>query len=278
MTGKDSTPAMPVAACIQMRSGADPAANLAAVDRLLGEAARGGACFAATPENTTFLGRPEDKLRIAEPIDGPCARGLGEMAARHRLWLLVGSVPERLDGRRTYNTSLLFDDTGALVAFYRKIHLFDVDVPGAAFTESAHVAAGDQRAVPDTPIGRLGLSICYDVRFGEHYRALVADGAEVLAVPSAFTVPTGEAHWHVLLRARAIESQAWVLAPAQEGEHGAGRHSFGHSLIADPWGRVVAERREAGEGVVLAEVDLAKVAETRRRMPVVAAPTAATPR
>lgn len=259
---------MALVACLQMRSTTNVESNLAVVARLVEQSARAGAVFVATPENTSFLGAPAEKLRIAQPIDGSVNRELGEIARRHGVWLLVGSVPERYDDSQVYNTSLLFDNHGNRVAFYRKLHRFDIDLPdGTHFRESATVKAGNSVVVVPTPIGRLGLSICYDLRFPELYRALVDQGAEVLAIPSAFTVPTGRAHWHLLLRARAVETQCFVLAPAQEGPHGAGRHSFGHTLVADPWGEVLGEQAE-GEGVVLAEVDLGRVAEVRRAMPV----------
>lgn len=259
--------AFPIAACVQMCSGSNVDANVRVVDSLVGESAARGACFVATPENTTVLSTPADKLAHAEPLDGPTNRRLAEIARRHDVWLLVGSVAERVNETRCFNTSLLFDNAGELRASYRKIHLFDVDIPGARFQESAFVQPGSALETCDTPIGRLGLSICYDLRFPELYRGLTAAGATAIAVPSAFTVPTGEAHWHVLLRARAIETQAWILAPAQAGEHGNGRRSYGHSLMIDPWGQVVAERPE-GEGVVTAEIDLSQVARVRAGMPV----------
>ncbi len=259
---------MVLAACVQMRSGPDVGQNLARVEALVARAAAAGATLVATPENTTLLASPADKVRLAEPIDGPTHRALGELAARHAVWLLVGSVAERCDDARCYNTSLLFDDQGQLRASYRKLHLFDVDLAdGTRFTESAHVAPGDEVVVVDTPVGRLGLSICYDLRFPEVYRRLVDGGAEVIAVPSAFTLTTGRDHWHPLLRARAIETQCFVLAPAQEGPHGGGRHSYGHALVVDPWGTVLAECAD-GEGIALAEIDLGRVRSARRAIPV----------
>lgn len=257
-------------ACIQLRSTEDVAANLDRLEEHVARAARWGASFVATPENTPYLGPPAGKVRSAEPLDGPVATRLGAMARAHRVTLLVGSVGERLDDHRCYNTSLLFDPDGALVATYRKLHLFDIDLPdGPRFQESAHIAPGSEVVVTPTSIGALGLSICYDLRFPELYRALVDRGAEVIAVPSAFTLQTGKDHWHALLRARAIETQCWVLAPAQEGRHDArgSRWSYGHSLIVDPWGTVVAECGE-GEGLCLAEVDLAAVRRVRAALPV----------
>lgn len=259
---------MVLAACVQMRSGPDVAHNLARVEALVGRAAAAGARLVATPENTTLLASPAEKVRLAEPLDGPTHRALGALAARHRVWLLVGSVAQRFDDERCHNTTLLFDDTGELRAFYRKIHLFDVDLAdGTRFTESAHVAPGSEVVVVDSPLGRLGLSICYDLRFPEMYRRLVDGGAEVIAVPSAFTLTTGRDHWHPLLRARAIETQCFVLAPGQEGPHGGGRHSYGHTLVVDPWGTVLAECAD-GEGIALAEIDLGRVRTARAAIPV----------
>lgn len=260
---------MALAACVQLRSGPDLAANLHRLEALVARAAAQGAALVATPENSTLLTSPREKVAAAEPLDGPTHRALGEMARRHGVWLLAGSVAERCeaDPTRCYNTSVLFDDRGGVAASYRKIHLFDIDIPGGpSFKESAHIAPGDTLVVADTPVGRVGLSVCYDLRFPETYAALVEAGAELITVPSAFTVPTGEAHWHTLLRARAIETQCYVLAPAQEGAHGGGRVSYGHTLIVDPWGVVLAECGE-GEGLVLAEIDRAKVQELRRNMP-----------
>ena len=263
---------MPLVACVQLRSGPDVAANLARVEALVARAARYGATLVATPENTTLLAAPDRKVALAEPLDGPTHRALGDIARAHGVWLLVGSVAEACadDPARCHNTSVVFDAAGTLVAAYRKLHLFDIDLAdGTRFRESAHIAPGADVVVVDTPVGRLGLSVCYDLRFPELYRRLVDAGAELISVPSAFTLTTGRDHWHPLVRARAIECQAWVLAPAQEGPHGGGRHSYGHSLVVDPWGTVVADCPD-GEGLALAEVDLARVAEVRRAMPVAA--------
>lgn len=259
---------MELVACVQMRASDDVGANLDRVETLVARAARHGAVLVATPENTTFLGDSARKVELAEPLDGPTHHRLARLARSTGAWLLVGSVAERCDDTRCYNTSLLYDSAGELRAWYRKLHLFDIDIPGGpSFQESRHIAPGKDVVVAETPIGRLGLSICYDVRFPELYGRLVRAGAQVIAVPSAFTAQTGKDHWHPLLRARAIETQTWVLAPAQEGSHGHGRHSYGHSLIVDPWGTIVADHGE-GEGVVLAELDLAAVERIRRALPV----------
>ena len=261
---------MYVAACLQMRTGADLPHNLDRLEALAERAAGTGAALIATPEHTTFLGTAAQKVAIAEPLDGRTHQRLSKLARLLRVHLLIGSVAERCDDTRCYNTSLLYGPNGALLARYRKIHLFDIDIPGGpAFRESAHIAPGDEVVAVPTPLGVIGLSICYDLRFPELYRKLVDKGAEILTVPSAFTLHTGKDHWHPLLRARAIECQAWVLAPAQEGRHDdAGlRHSYGHALIADPWGTVVGECGD-GEGFCLAEIDLERVRRIRRAMPV----------
>lgn len=265
---------MYVAACLQLRSGNDLPLNLDRLEALAARAASTGAALIATPENTTFLGPAAQKVAIAEPIDGRTHARLGKLARMLRVHLLIGSVAEKCEeptpDLRCYNTSLLYGPTGELLARYRKLHLFDIDLPGGpTFRESAHIAPGDDIVCVATPLGVIGLSICYDLRFPELYRKLVDAGAEILTVPSAFTLQTGKDHWHPLLRARAIENQAWVLAPAQEGRHDDQglRHSYGHSLIADPWGTVVAECGD-GEGFCLAEIDLERVRRVRAALPV----------
>jgi predicted amidohydrolase len=258
------------AAVCQMRSTSDSAANLAQAERLIREAAAAGASFVATPENTNYLGPHAEKVRLAEPLGGPTCAFFSHLASDLSILLLLGSFNEKSANRdRCFNTSVLFDPSGAAVAVYRKMHLFDVDVPGGvAFRESDTVERGDGFGLVRTPIGAIGLTICYDLRFGELYRALVARGAEILTVPSAFTAKTGEAHWETLVRARAIESQAFVIAPGQHGAHDDGglRESWGHSMMVDPWGRILAEAGD-GVGVATAEVDLAEVERVRRAIP-----------
>lgn len=264
-----SAPPPYLAACVQLRSTTDVTANLDRAEDAIARAARYGARLVATPENTPFLGPPAAKLAAAAADGGAAAGRFARLARSLGIHVLVGSVAEPIDAARCHNTSLLYGPDG-LVASYRKLHLFDVDLPGGPrFEESAHVVAGDQVVVADTPLGRIGLSVCYDVRFPELFAACVAQGAQILTVPSAFTVPTGQAHWHVLLRARAIETQCYVLAPAQEGPHdpAGARASYGHSLIVDPWGTVLADAAD-GEGLALAEIDLARVEAVRRAMPV----------
>jgi predicted amidohydrolase len=254
-----------------MTSTSDVATNLAQAEGWIREAAGRGAALIATPENTSYLGPHEAKARLAEPLDGGTCTRFSALARELGVHLLLGSFPETAPDRaHSYNTSVLFGPDGARLAFYRKIHLFDVDVPGGVrFRESETVAPGDEVVVAESALGRIGLSVCYDLRFGELYRALVLRGAEILTVPSAFTATTGKAHWEPLLRARAIESQAYVLAPGQQGRHDDGglRESHGHSMIVDPWGEVVAEV-SGGPGVAFAEIDPARVRAVRRAIPV----------
>jgi predicted amidohydrolase len=265
-----------LAAAIQLRSTSDAEANWRSARELIERAAGYGARLIATPENTNFLGPHEEKVRRAEPLDGPTCRRFGELAARLGVHLLLGSFNEAAgdppghEAARCYNTSVLFGPDGGRLAVYRKIHLFDVDVSDQVrFTESATVAPGAEPVVAETPLGRIGMSICYDMRFPELYRRLADGGAEILTVPSAFTLTTGRAHWYPLLRARAIETQCWLIAPAQHGRHDDGglRESYGHTLIVDPWGQVVAAAAD-GPGLALAEIDLGRVAEVRRAMPI----------
>jgi predicted amidohydrolase len=265
---------LPVAA-IQLCATDDLAANLAATRAQLTAAADAGARLVVLPECFAFLGQREgDKLAIAEDLDaaspGPIMALLRELAQARNIWIVGGGVAERVPGddRRAYNTAVVVDPSGALVARYRKIHLFDVDIPGGAqLRESDGTRAGEQLVVVDVDGVKVGLSICYDVRFPELYRRLVFDhGAEVVVVPAAFTAHTGRAHWHVLLRARAIENQVYLVAAAQHGRHNEKRETFGHALVIDPWGTVVGEL-SAGDGVVSATLDGAALAKTRAQMP-----------
>jgi nitrilase len=261
---------------IQLCSTNDQPANLARCRELTGQAAAEGAQLVVLPECFSFLGRGEgEKLGHAERFDDPSAAGpvlgmLRELAAKHGIWVVGGGAPEQVpgDARRTYNAALVVDPRGEVVAHYRKIHLFDVDIPGGAvLRESDSTARGAEPVVVDIAGARVGVTICYDVRFPELYRRLVKDmGAEVLLVPAAFTAHTGAAHWHLLLRARAIEDQAWVVAAAQWGRHSEKRESYGHTLVVDPWGTVVGERAE-GDGAVIATIDGATVTRRRTQMP-----------
>ena len=254
-------------AAIQMVSAAAVPANLAAAGRLIAAAAGEGARLVALPENFYLIGQREgDKVRVRERDgSGPIQDFLAAAAARHRVWLLGGTAPiETADEGRILSASLLYDDTGRRVARYDKMHLFRFDGGDERYDEARTLEPGAQAVAAASPFGRLALSICYDVRFPELYRSL--GEFDPMFVPSAFTVPTGGAHWEILLRARAVENQAYVLAPAQGGLHESGRRTYGHSMIVDPWGEVLAQRPE-GEGVVLAEIDSARIREVRASLP-----------
>jgi predicted amidohydrolase len=264
---------IPVAA-VQMCATDDLARNLATCRALAARAADDGARIIVLPECFAFLGgREGDKLAVAETIDdahpGPIVETLQSIATEHRAVVIGGGLPERVagDDRRAYNTALVVGPGGELAARYRKIHLFDVDIPGGAtLRESDATAPGNAGLVVRAFGLSLGVTICYDVRFPELYRRLWRAGADVLLVPAAFTAHTGAAHWHLLLRARAIENQAYVVAAAQTGQHNAQRASYGHAMVIDPWGTVLAEQAE-GDGVAVAAIDPALIARIRRNMP-----------
>jgi deaminated glutathione amidase len=264
-----------VVGAVQMSSRSNLDDNLATVNRLGNEAADRGAELVVLPECFAFLGRTErDKLEVAEDLDearpGPILTALLELATTRRVHVVGGGLPERVvgDERRTYNTAVVVSPEGRIAARYRKIHLFDVDIPGGAtLRESDGTVAGQDPLVETIGAARVGVTICYDVRFPELYRRMaIEQGAEVFLVPAAFTAHTGRAHWHLLLRARAVEDQAWVVAAAQWGRHDDRRESFGHSLVVDPWGTVVAEL-ESGDGVVVHALEGAALLKTRRQMP-----------
>jgi deaminated glutathione amidase len=257
-------------ALVQLDAGDDVELNVAIAASLADEAAAGGARFVALPEYLQFRG-PDDGYRAsARPVPGPWTEPFAAIAQARRAWILVGSLAERSDDpARPFNTSVLVAPDGSIAARYRKIHLFDVDVEnGPADRESDRVSPGDRAVVADVDGVRFGLSICYDLRFAELYRALALAGAEVLTVPANFTERTGRDHWEVLLRARAIENGAYVLAPAQIGGP-PGQSAFGRSMIVDPWGTVVAQAADR-VGIVTAELDLARVRSIRRQIPVLA--------
>jgi len=261
--------AAPLAALVQMTSGIDPDANLAAIDRAMAAAAAQGASMVFLPEMSLLLDRDRQRSvpHIRREADSAWLPALQAMAQHHGVWLHSGSMPLLADtGDRRVNRSHVIAADGSIRARYDKIHMFDVTLPsGENWTESAAYAGGDAPIVVDTPLGRLGLSICFDLRFPELYRALVDRGAEVIAIPAAFTVPTGAAHWHVLLRARAIETGCHVIAAAQGGTHADGRATYGHSLAVDPWGRILAEIVEAGDDPTLALAPIAKEARQEAR-------------
>jgi nitrilase len=258
-------------AAIQMTSGHDIDANLEAAGRFLAEAADRNAVLAALPENFAFMGlNSGDKRAIAEPDGaGRIQNFLADTARRLNLWIVGGTVPLRQnsDGRVSASC-LVYDAQGQRAARYDKIHLFDVDVPGSAEShrESAHTVPGHDVRIVDTPAGKLGLAVCYDMRFPELFRVLSRQGAELFVVPSAFTVPTGQAHWESLLRARAIENLSALIAPAQWGVHPNGRETFGDSMIIDYWGKVLA-RMPSGRGCVVGDLDTAGRMDARTRFP-----------
>ena len=260
-------------AAIQMRSGLDPEANLAALEPLLAQAAAAGAAYALTPEVTMIFPENRDQLRsVAAPFEGHAQLArVGELARRHGMHIHIGSLAVPLPDGRFANRSVLFGPDGAIAATYDKIHLFDADIAGLdAYRESATYKGGEVAVTAPLGAFTLGMSICYDMRFPRLFNALANAGATLLAVPAAFTVPTGQAHWHVLLRARAIETGSYVIAAAQGGTHPNGRATYGHSLIIDPWGRVVAELDHDEPGVLVAEIAADAVADARARIPALA--------
>lgn len=254
-----------------MNSSADVAANLRQAGALLEEAKARGAVVAVLPENFPFVGAGrQDKIAVAEaPGTGPIQSFLSETARRLSLWVVAGTIPLRVEGEtRVAPASVVYDAQGRSVARYDKIHLYDVDIPGRgeSYRESASMAPGKLPMLIDTPIGRVGLTVCYDMRFPELFRQLSSDGAQVFTVPAAFTVPTGRAHWETLLRARAIENLCHVIAPGQTGFHADGRETYGDSMIIDHWGRILA-RLPRGTGVVVADIDLEAQARVRESFP-----------
>ena len=256
----------------QMTGGIDPAANARTIVAAVEQAAAAGAAMLFTPEMSNIVDR--DRSRAADVVrvedEDLVLKAVRAAAAACRIWVHLGSIAVQNGVGLWSNRALLIDDSGAIRARYDKLHLFDVDLPtGESWRESAAYARGEGAIVAETPVGKLGLSICYDLRFADLYRALSNVGATVLAIPAAFTRPTGAAHWHVLLRARAIESAAYVIAAAQTGVHEDGRATFGHSLVIDPWGEILLDMGEAA-GIDYAEIDLARVADVRSRIPVIA--------
>ena len=260
-------------ALFQAQTGIDSRANAAALVAAVHEAAAGGATILFTPEMSGLLDR--DRGRAMKHLhlqsDDPVLAAVRQAAREAGIWVHLGSLALLSEmGEKLLNRGVVIDDAGEIRATYDKIHLFDVDLPtGESWRESAAYERGGRAVVVETPAGALGLSICYDLRFAALYQALSNEGANILSVPAAFTVPTGEAHWHVLMRARAIEAGAWVVAAAQVGRHEDGRTTYGHSLVVDPWGKVVLDMGGGAPGVGFAEIDQAMVDEVRRRLPAI---------
>ena len=260
-------------ALIQTRSPATAEAGLAHVEPLIRQAAADGAKLILTPEGTNLLEQRRDRraAAITDEAQDPCVLGLRRLAAELDIWLLIGSAIVRsghAGDDRAANRSLMIDPTGAITARYDKLHVFDVDLPnGETYRESATIRPGEPASMADTPWGRLGLTVCYDVRFPHLFRQLAKANAAMIAVPAAFTVPTGEAHWETLLRARAIETGAFVLAPAQGGTHEDGRKTWGRSIVVSPWGEVIAKLDHYDPGVLPATLDLTEVARARAAIP-----------
>lgn len=256
-----------IVAAVQMNSTDNKSENQESARSLVAEAAGRGATLVALPELFNCLGQPETIVANAESVPGPTSELMSELAREHQITLLAGSLGERCDGDKLYNTSLLFGPAGDLLAKYRKLHLFDIDLPGeVTFRESDFMGFGDRIAVTDTNVGRLGQATCYDLRFPELFRLLVEQGAEVIGIPSAFAMATGRDHWEVLLRARAIENQCFVIAPNQFGRHGENLQTYGRSMIIDPWGTVLAKATD-GSGIITAEIDLDQLARVRSQLP-----------
>jgi deaminated glutathione amidase len=257
-----------LAAAIQMNAGPDKLANLERAERLVRVGAARGANLVALPEVFNWRGKRNEQAAAAETLDGESIAVISRLARELSIHIVAGSITEHVEGEsRCYNTSVLIGPDGGRIATYRKIHLFDVDLPGrVTVRESDAKLAGEDVVTAATPLGAIGLSICYDLRFAELYRRLTFAGAQIIAIPSAFTFPTGEAHWEPLLRARAIENQAYVIAPAQFGPNIYGYSDYGNSMIVDPWGRVLARAADQ-EGVVVAPIDLEYQERVRRELP-----------
>lgn len=255
---------------VQVTAGRDVARNVAAAELLIRDAARQGATYVQTPEVTTLIEPERQRLFAAVgPERGNLAiEAFADLARELGIWLHIGSMAILVKADKVANRAFLFAPDGRIVTRYDKIHMFDVTLPGGeTYRESKNYEGGTQAPVVSMPMGRLGITICYDLRFPYLYRSLAKAGAEILAIPSAFTVPTGQAHWHALMRARAIENGCWVLAAAQAGEHESGRKTYGHSLVVSPWGEILAEADGVNPSVTIADIDLAAVVEARQRIP-----------
>ena len=257
-------------ACIQLCSTDNVQKNLTTVERLVADSVAQGARLVVLPENFAFMGHSmEHQLEHAEEYGGGhIQEAMTELARRHKVWIVAGTMPIRT-GDKVFASCMVYNDLGEVVACYNKMHLFDVDLPGQkeSYRESSVFEAGDKVVVLDSPVGRLGLSVCYDMRFPELFREQLEQGVEILVVSAAFTQKTGKAHWHTLLRSRAIENLCYVVAAAQTGTHVSGRQTYGHSLLYSPWGELLAEQPE-GEGCAIARLDLQKQASIRQQFPV----------
>ncbi len=257
-------------ACVQLRCTDDMRENIDTATSLIKQAARDGAKFIATPENTNLMA-PDGGAKLEKTFaekDDPTLPAFAALAKDLNIWLMAGSLAIKVSDTKTANRSYLFAPDGKTVAHYDKVHLFDVEVAsGESYRESRTVEAGIEAVIANLPWARVGFTICYDLRFPQLYRALAKAGAELITVPSAFTVPTGKAHWHILLRARAIENECFIMAPAQGGEHVNGRKTYGHSLIVSPWGEILAEGSADEPGVIAAEIDFAEIGKIRGKLP-----------
>ena len=255
---------------IQMTSSTKLEDNLEFVEKMMMEAHEESVNLVSLPENFACMGINDDKFRIAETYGhGPIQEKISQLAKRFNLWVIAGTIPTKTAGRKVRSTSIVFDNTGQHVARYDKIHLFDVRVSDKeSHKESRDIEPGLELVVVDTPVGKIGLTVCYDLRFAELYQQLLFKGAQLFSVPSAFTAVTGQAHWELLLRARAIENLCYVLAADQVGHHENGRETYGHSMIVEPWGKILAEKKNQ-KGLVIAEIDLARLTHLREQFPCV---------
>jgi deaminated glutathione amidase len=256
------------ASAVQLNSSQDKSRNIEIAERLVRRAAAEDAELVVLPEKFNVIGSPEQLVAGAETLDGPTLRWAGALAAELGIWLVAGSIVERVESDdKLRNTSVLFDADGGVRAVYRKIHMFDVEVGGVTYSESEVEASGDQIVVADVEALKVGLAVCYDLRFPELFRIMAVRGAQAFTLPSAFTVPTGRAHWETLIRARAIENQAFVIAAGQVGSHPPDHESYGHSMIVDAWGTVLAQAGDQAEHVIVADLDLVAQAEVRAKLP-----------
>lgn len=256
------------ASAVQLNSNQDKSRNIEIAERLVRRAAAQGAELVVLPEAFNVMGSPEQLVAGAETLDGPTLRWAGALAAELAVWLVAGSIVERVEGDdKLRNTSVLLDPDGGVRAAYRKIHMFDVEVGGVTYKESEVEASGDEIVVADVGPLNVGLAVCYDLRFPELFRIMALRGARAFTLPSAFTVPTGRAHWETLIRARAIENQAFVIAAGQVGSHPPDHESYGHSMIVDAWGTVIAQAADQAEHVIVADLDLAAQEEVRAKLP-----------